>query len=219
VARFGHFDPSERELLDALAHTIEEETGRPDVTGCPREPELRRLAKGACNNPSRRTEMLAHLADCNHCIQTMKRIRQRRVLRQRAAVLASVLIVSMSAWICGQHRPGANRNGVATIDLRVVSLTRGDENNVTRESARVRRQASQLRVILPLGSDGTYEAEILPDASRVPTLAHASGSTKVEDHTVVLSLPFDLSAVRSGNYSLALRRSGGDWEYYALTVE
>jgi len=219
VANFRQYEPAERELLEALAHTIEEEPGSADISKCPSPAELRQLAKGACNSPARRAELLVHLADCNHCIQILKRIREGRVFRQRAMVIAILVVVAATIWTWSQRRSGENRDVVATIDLRLVTPTRGDEKPGTLQPAKVRRHTAQLRVMLPLGSDGTYEVGILPGGSNQPLLARASGSTQIEDHTVVLHLPVDLSTVTPGNYSLALKKSGGEWEYYSLTVE
>lgn len=221
MAKLRQYDAAEQELLRALAHTIEEKPGSIDASKCPSPRELRELARGGCSSPARRVEILEHLADCNHCIQILRRIREARVFRQRALAVASlVVVVAATIWIWRERNPSENRvDVVATIDLRAATPTRGAEKPRTLPSAKVHRQTAQLRIILPLGSDGAYEAGILASGSNQPLLARASGITQVEDHSVVLHLSVSLSALAPGDYLLALKRTGGEWEYYSLTVE
>jgi len=235
VKRDNRFDEElqEQELLELLAHTIEEQPGRVDTSQCPSLDELRLLDKGASHAPSQRTSLLVHLADCNHCIQVMKRIRESRILensvrknpiRQRrvfmrpVVVMASVLMVAIIMFIWIRYRAPAAPGLVTTIDLR-VSYTRGNEKHSAPQRAQVRRPMARFRIVLPFGTDGYYEAVVVPANSHQTVLTSASGNTQIEDHNVVLNLSVDVSALEPGDYSLGLRRSGSEWEYYPLTVQ
>jgi hypothetical protein len=132
---------------------------------------------------------------------------------------ASVIVVIAAAalfWV-NQHRPLPDLNRVATVDLRLISPTRGQVPGP--QAATVRKAASGLRVVLPIGSEGNYEVEILGQHRQPTPLLRSSGSTRLEGHDVVLNLPVNLSNLKSGKYLLALRRDGSEWEYYSLMLE
>jgi hypothetical protein len=223
----------EQELLELLADTIEEEPGSVDTSKCPSLDELRLLDRGVSHARSQRASLLVHLADCNHCIQVMKhirenriranriledQIRQRRVFAQRAMVTASVLVVAVIIFIWARYAAPVSPNLVTTIDLR-VPYTRGNENSSVPPRAQLRRPMARFRIVLPFGTDGSYEAIIVPAESHETVVARSAGYTQIENHSVVLYLSADVSALEPGDYSLALRRSGSEWEYYPLTVQ
>jgi hypothetical protein len=222
----------EQELLKLLAHTIEEEPGSIDTRKCPSLDELRLLDKGVSHPPSQRSSLLMHLADCNHCIQVMKRIREsriretsiredrirkKRVFAQRAMVMVSVLVVGIMIFIWVRYRAAVTPSLVTTIDLR-VPYTRGNEKKTVPQRVQLRRPLARFRIVLPFGTDGSYEAAIVPTESHQTILARSVGNTQIENHNVVLYLSPDVSSLEPGDYSLALRRRGSEWEYYPLDV-
>jgi hypothetical protein len=132
-------------------------------------------------------------------------------------VTAAVIIIAL--WVSFERPgPGQVSGVVATVDLRVISPTRGTENPKGAGPVKVRGDAAQLRIILPPGSEGRYDGEIIRREGDVPLL-QSSGTTKWEDHDVVLDLPVSLRGLSPGRYSIVLRREGSEWEYYALSVE
>lgn len=222
----------ERELLELLAHTIEEAPGSAGSTTCPSADELRLLDRGLVHELSHRTSLLAHLADCNHCIQLMKRIREERILEDRiretllrrrrmfvrsALGIAAALVIAVIIFLGVRYRSTDRSPVVTAIDLRLAS-TRGNEKSAL-PRARVRRPSARFRILLPFGTDGSYEAAIVAAGSHQKVLAAGSSSTQVEDHSVVLNLSADVSTLKPGDYELALRRRGSEWEYYPLTVK
>jgi len=219
MAKLRQYDAAEQELLRALAHTIEEKPGSIDVSKCPSPHELKQLARGACASPSRRAELLAHLADCNHCIQIMRRIRERRVVTQRALVVVGVFLVAAAVWIWATHGVQNGYVGTVTLDLRAASPTRGGEKPSARQTAVLSRKANRLRIILPPGGEGTYDAEFLPADEHGSALARAFASTRIENRNVVLDLPINVFALEPGNYSLALRRNEGERMYYSVALK
>ena len=129
--------------------------------------------------------------------------------------LASMIVV-MATWLWINQHPFENLR-VATVDLRLISPTRGQIPGP--ETATVRKATDGFRIVLPVGSEGHYEMAILgPDEKSTPLL-HSSGSTKLEGHDVVLDLPANLTHLKSAKYLLTLRRDGYEWEYYSLTLE
>jgi len=233
MAPLRHHSKAELELLEALSDVVRQEPdGRP-VGNCPNVADLERFAVGKYGTaPNQLDELLNHLAVCDRCIdfltQFRKRqelirrsqelIRKRRELRRTTALaLASVAVLVIALWASLQHSSRV-LVGVATIDLRLISPTRGQVPG-PRQTATVRKASDGLRVVLPVGSEGNYEMEILAEDTK-PTLVRGSGSTRLEGHDVVLNLPVNLSHLKSGKYLLALRRgNGAEWEYYSLTLE
>lgn len=225
-------DAPEQELLALLAHTIEEAPGTTGSSTCPSPDELRLLDRGLVHEPSHRTSLLEHLADCNHCIQLMTRIRQdrilednireygmrrRRVFVRSALAMAAALVIVIIIFVGVRYRSTDRSPVVTAIDLRLAS-TRGSEKGVL-PRARVRRPLARFHILLPFGTDGAYEAAIVAAGSHQKVLAAGSGSTQIEGHIVVLKLSADVSTLEPGDYELALRRRGSEWEYYPLTVK
>jgi hypothetical protein len=182
---------------------------------CPSMADLRRFATGKCSQ-AQRHEILAHLGSCEWCITRMREMRERRILIRRASiVLAVAAVLAVAVW-AKLDRSSAPSSVVATVDLRLASPTRGIDNGDT--AATVRRNAARLRIILPIGSEGKYECQILGRRDSEPLL-HASADAFVENHAVVLNLSVKLGNVMPGLYSLALRRESSQWVYYKLVVE
>lgn len=209
------YDAAEKELMQVLSTGVRDES-LDDAANCPSPRELRNFAAG--NSDSiQRDKLLAHLAVCDRCIDSMAGLRQQRWVVRTAFALASVIVVAAAAWLwVSQRRVSPDLNRMASVDLRLISPTRGQAHGP--QTAMVRRAAGGLRVVLPVGSDGPYQMEILgKDTKR--TFLRSSGTTRLEGVDVVLNLRVDLSGLTNGKYLIALRRDGSEWEYYSLTVE
>src|SRR5882672_9099490 len=232
MAPLRHHSKAELELLEALSDVVRQEPdGRP-VGNCPNVADLERFAVGKYGTaPNQLDELLNHLAVCDRCIdfltQFRKRqelirrsqelIRKRRELRRTTALaLASVAVLVIALWASLQHSSRV-LVGVATIDLRLISPTRGQVPGP--QTATVRKATDGLRIVLPVGSEGNYEMAILAVDAKSTALLRSSGSTKLEGHDVVLDLPANLMHLKSAKYLLTLRRDGSEWEYYSLTLE
>jgi hypothetical protein len=218
MARRKQYHAAEEELMQVPQTSLREERLSSDAGGCPSRWELRQFAAGKCDS-SQRDQLLGHLAVCDRCIDSMTCLRQRRWVIRTAFAFASVMVVIAAAallWV-NQHRAFPDLNRVATVDLRLISPTRGQAPGP--QTATVRKAAGGLRVVLPVGSDGNYEVGILGQDRQPTPLLRSSGSTRLEDHDVVLNLPVNLSNLKGGKYWLGLRRDGSEWEYYSLSVE
>jgi hypothetical protein len=147
----------------------------------------------------------------------MMQLKRRRVWRTRAAlVLACAAAILVAVWTSSQH-PAAT-SSVAIIDLRLSSPTRGTENAVGAVAATVHRDTNRLRVILPPGSEGSYEFELLGYEQSTAVLRGAAQTT-VEKDQVILNLTASLAHLTPGKYSFALRHGDSPWEYYSVAIE
>ena len=206
---------AEEELMKGLSGSIHRE--RNSGAGHPHYRELRQFATGKHANDFRTEKIYAHLADCDGCIGTMAQIRRRAKFARRAVLLSSVLIVLavLSIWTL---RVGKRADTVVALDLRSLSVTRGVQQS-TNNSLSLPRGARQLKIILPVGSEGRYQIEILDQSRDGSAVFSVFGEAQRQGEGVSIELPIDWSKFVSGRYRLALRRDGADWEYYPLTVK
>jgi hypothetical protein len=145
----------------------------------------------------------------------LARLRTQRLVVKRAYVtMAAAAAILIAAWIVkGRHSPVSSE--ITTIDLRSLSPTRGIESGVE-PLARISGRARILQAVLPIGSEGNYECEILKEGLPV---ARSSGETVLESGRVVLNLPMDLQNLSPGRYRLALRRNGSGWASYPVELK
>src|SRR5438552_8951580 len=117
----------------------------------------------------------------------MARIQQRRwIIRTAGAIASAVVFITTATWLwVNQHRALPDLNRVATVDLRLISPTRGQVAGP--RTATVHKATSGVRIVLPVGSEGNYEMEILGEGTR-STFVRSSGSTRLESQDLVLSL-------------------------------
>jgi hypothetical protein len=145
---------------------------------------------------------------------------RRAYIARSALALAAVIIVALSIWAWNRkHREFQFSNQVAMVDLRQMSPTRGGGPIPSVTAAKVPRQAGQLRVILPVGSEGHYEAGLFRQMAQGTPLLRDSGHTDLEDHNVVLVLKLNLAGLKPRGYWLGLRQDGSDWVFYPLHIE
>jgi hypothetical protein len=129
--------------------------------------------------------------------------------------LAAAACLLILIWF-GLARHSSTPTGIATVDLRSISPTRGTTHQ-SEVAAELGRNADGLRVILPIGSEGKYEYQLQVTPENRP-VARGSGETSLENHDVVLKLPIKFSELSARRYLLALRRNDSEWVYYPLTV-
>ena len=208
------FRQAEFELAEALADADRKNGLQVRSPDCPSPQELRRFVGGRSKQPD---VVLAHLGNCSRCSQLLNSLRIHRLRSRRISLaLVATAVLLAFGWL-GLVRLLPLPAGVATIDLRFASPTRGGHNSATNVIS-ARRSNGSVRVLLPIGSEGTYECEIQQEPGRPPIVV-SSGQASVEKHDVVLDLPVNLAQVSSGKYTLAIRRSGSEWIYYLLELK
>jgi hypothetical protein len=206
----------EQELMEALS-SVTRKDGRVHRLGyCPTVAELRRFVAGRCTQ-EQREEVLAHIDSCDKCIALLRQMRERIILRRTSLVLAVAAVLAVTFWVT-LERSSSTPSTVANIDFRLISPTRGIDNKNPADAVAAEHQAGRLRIILPIGSEGKYECQILRAPQSAPLL-RAAGEASLENHDVVLTLSVELGKLTPGRYSLALRREGSEWVYYPLILK
>jgi len=216
MAQPNQFQRAERELRQGLANLDERNPAASEQEHCPSETVLRRFVDGKCGKQEA-LGILDHLGCCQSCILYLEELRWRRKLTKSVVLaLAASAAILIAVWaVRGGNSLSTLR--VQTVDLRLVSPTRGLENPPASPVV-VARNATGLRLILPIGSEGKYEFQIRPDRQgRI--VARGSGTTRIEAHTVVLNLRVDLGSLDPGRYSLALRREHYEWSNYSIDLK
>jgi len=218
MAQQEQYSTLEKELIQALLDSPTDGCNQGFVGNCPSPSDMRRFEAGKYgHNQEERDALMSHLAVCGRCVEFMMQLKRRRVWQTRAAlVLACAAAVLMAVWTTSQH-PAAT-SGVAIIDLRLSSPTRGTENAIGTVAATVHRDTNRLRVILPPGSEGSYEFELL-GYERSTAILRGAAQTTVEKDQVILNLTTSLAHLTPGKYSFALRHGDSPWEYYSVTIE
>jgi hypothetical protein len=218
MAQQEQYSTLEKELIQALLDSPADGCNQGFVGNCPSPSDLRRFEAGKYgHNQEERDALMSHLAVCDRCVDSMMQLKRRRLWRTRAAlVLACAAAILVAVWTSSQH-PAAT-SSVAIIDLRLSSPTRGTENAIGAVAARVHRHTQRLQVILPPGSEGSYEFELL-NYERSTAVLRGTAQTTVEKDQVILNLTANLVRLTPGKYSFALRHGDSPWEYYSVTIE
>lgn len=218
MAKLEQYGALERDLIQALSDKSVD-LAPPSISECPTLGDLRRFEAGKFgHNADERDKLIAHVGVCDRCLGGITRLKRRRVWQERTGfVLAFTVVVLVAIWVRVWH-PAPISSGVATLDLRLSFPTRGIENANVANASRVRRDAGRLRLILPPGSEGSYEYELVA-YEQVSPAVRGSGRATAENEKVILNLTTGLAHLRPGRYSLALRRDDSGWEYYPIIVE
>jgi hypothetical protein len=207
---------AENELIEALSSVILKDP--PDrAKECPNSDELSLFVHGRAD-AKLRERLVAHLSSCDWCIRLLKRRRQRRRATEAALTFAAAAVL-VFAIVWGLRTPTQTPATTQTVDLRPLSPTRGEEGvAATGEIPTISEKTSRLRLILPAGSEGKYECEIL-SGRKNQVLMHVSGETALQNHEVVLKFSMRPPSFQTGRYLLALRKQGQGWIYYPLAFK
>jgi len=165
------FNDDEKRLLDLLAQGLSRDFPNPQRIGCPGAPILRGIAfrKLRLSEVSR---WLDHLSSCSPCFQEFTEMRkeavpQRRLTRVWLAV-AVALIFAGGGWLWMRTKHSARPLDTAVLDLRGISLTRGESPvQADQRPLEIHRSSKHLIMELPIGSkEGTYDLTLLSGSSR-----------------------------------------------------
>lgn len=208
------FRQAEFELAEALNDADQKNGLLSRPPDCPSDEELRQFVAGKSSRPD---ALLVHLGDCPRCSQLLPSLHARSARISRLSLtLAATAVIVLAGWLI-LIRPSPVPSGVATIDLREMSPTRGSESSATTLITAVRRNGT-VRILLPIGSEGRYDGDVLEEPGDRP-VAQDSGEASVEDHAVVLNLSINLGKLNRGRYSLGLRHNRGEWAYYPVELK
>jgi len=225
----------EKQILKLAAEVSRTEYPNPERTGCPSPETLKALAQRQI--PLQETEPIVdHIGTCSPCFTQYWDYRRGHKRRKSATVLFVCLalialagiLVSRVWW---QLSPQSKRERQIAkdlpkrqlyrqlvLDLRDWSPTRGDRPASPRPELRLPREAIQLSIYLPIGSeDGTYDVQLKP--SQQPPLLETRGAARLRDHLEILEVRMDTSRFAPGSYILRLRLLPADWSEYPVQLE
>jgi hypothetical protein len=215
------FNEEEKRVLDLLTQGLSREFPNPQRVGCPGSAVLR----GIYFRKLRLAEVepwLEHLGSCSPCFQEFTELRKQATTRRRRTqawlAVAAVLIFAVAGWLWMRTQHSVQPTETAVLDLRELSVGRGQDSLQTdQRTLRVHRSAKHLTLDLPIGSkEGAYDIAILSESGA--EILGATGTAQLQDHVVSLRADVDVSGVRPGLYSLALRQPGLEWTRYPLRV-
>ena len=214
---------SEERFLHAARQYVSSAYPNPERIACPGRECLEILAR---RGRAATAEEVEHITTCSPCFLEYSAVRlewkRRGLLRMAASIAAVLIVVAISlvlisirnSTISKAPAPTTMAEASSDVDMRPFSPTRGDSNNSQQSekyAAILSRARSRLNVILPLGADeGDYEVRLM-DNDLHAVIASGKAPASFVDHTVRLSITFDLTKVSPGSYVIASRRGGGGW--------
>ena len=191
----------------------------PNREGCPPKQVLIALARKQrpLDDPA-----YVHLTRCSPCYLEVRALQERfaRERRRRMSALAAVavLVLAMATglWFVVARRAGPDVR--AELDLRPYALTRSEATPANREPLVLPRGRATLTVLLPTGSEpGEYEIQIL-DRS-LASEASGAGTASIANYVTTLRTTLNLSSMGPGDYQLAVRRAGQQWQLFPVRLQ
>jgi hypothetical protein len=212
---------SEFKPEDEIDELFARANANPARTGCPPRDVLVALARKQrpIGDPA-----YEHLAKCSPCYLEMRQIQQQDRHRRRTkgiwigAAAAALLIAVGVGWLrLGGRGAHEGTEFQAALDLRPYAATRGVGQRSDLPPLSVPQGRTTLTLLLPTGSEpGPYEVQILD--SNLTSRAAAVGSATLEDHVTTLRVSIDAASL-AGQYQLAVRHTGDQWQMFPLTVK
>lgn len=226
------------EFRDDIDEVFGRANPNPDRIGCPPRETFARLARREqpIGDPG-----YEHLAKCSPCYREFRAIQESRgkevessVRAARtwwpAAVAAVLVLAAMGGWLLFSGRQPAGGSGAegggavpsaelrAEVDLRQYSTTRGDRTTGEPTPPSLRRGSLRMTMLLPVGSEpGPYEVQIVDADLR--SKAGAAGQAEIRNYITTLDAAIDLRALSPGQYQLAIRHQGDEWQLFPIRVE
>jgi hypothetical protein len=213
---------NEERFLHAARQYVSSAYPNPDRIGCPDRGSIEILARRDRPPSAEETE---HITTCSPCFIEYSAVRQawkrRRLLRMAASIAAALLVVAVSLVLSSRNRtitkapaPVMTAEAASDVDMRPFSPTRGESNNPSQSekyAGILSRKRCRLNVILPVGAEeGNYEVRLMGNDMH-SIIASGKAPAAFVDHSVRLTITFDLSEAAPGPYVVALRRDDGGW--------
>ena len=137
--------------------------------------------------------------------------------RKLAAAAATVIVVAIAAgvWFHVQTARRAAQSQNLTIDLSHWMRLRG-VGQPSPPTVELKPARLNLTILLPVGTlPGKFQVALWND-NRV--LLHAAGEGKLKNGITTVRVQMDCSQLRTGAYTLAIRRNDESWEEYPAIV-
>lgn len=192
----------------------------PDRVGCPPREVLVSLARRErpIGDPA-----YDHIKECSPCYLEGRAIQEADALQQRRRVLtwAAAAVVALAtgtgAWILTTTTSiSVDPEIEAQLDLRPYAIVRGETQTTERSPLQLPRKRVLLTLLLPTGSEpGPYEVQVRDSSIR----ASARGNAELRDYVSTLDVALGLAELPAGEYALAVRRDGNEWQQFPVRIE
>lgn len=203
-----------------LGRGLLKEFPNPNRIGCPGLAVLKRIASQELPL-SEAERWLDHLGSCSPCYADFRKLREtyeRRRKRRLLALAASILFAATATGWALLHKGNENLVAqTAILDLRDRSVARGAEPNPGEQPLELSRTASNVKILLPLGSsEGSYDVRIFAHSGE--SLVTTTGTATLNDHVTSLHVALPLDSVHRGEYVLQIRRPESAWSSYRVVL-
>jgi hypothetical protein len=170
-----------------------------------------------------------HLTHCSECYREFLNLRlkvktkaeTRRSLVRRVVTVVLALAIGLFFWY--KHRgvpiPERPQNADLAYSKVTIDIPAMTRSETARASSPIvlQRKPTELTVNCPVGSKpGEYEFQLVKDKQQILT-AHARAA--ILNGTTAFTIKIDLSTIRSGSYSMSVRRPPWDWSYVPVFVQ
>lgn len=215
------FSKDEQRVLDELERALSREFPNSHRIGCPGSAVLR----GIAFHKLRLAEVhqwMDHLSACSPCYQEFNQLRKQAVTQRRRLQVwlaaAAVVILTVTGWLWIRTRYAVQGPETAVLDLRGISVTRGESSPQTNlPTLEVQRSTKHLVLDLPIGSaEGSYDLALERESGT--QLLRATGTAQLRDGVVVLRADVQFRDVSPGVYVLGLRQPGLEWVRYRVRI-
>ncbi len=196
----------------------------PDRIGCPSENTLRELAQRLrpIDDPG-----YQHLAGCSPCYDRFRQYQAspvRKTVRRRVGAFLTIaagvaaIVATVYWWSDQGSKPGGvSPTDVAVVDLRQFLVTRGTQIPSS-SPIMLSRADARTEILLPIGFEtGPYDLRLVN--SSLATVLSIRADAALKNKVVTIHTSMALSALRAGQYQLALRREGEDWHFFPTSLE
>ena len=183
------------------------------------------MLKGMAQGKVSLTEVepwLDHLGSCSPCFREFKEFRRQSAMQHRRLLTlvgtAVVLLFAVGGWLWVRARHSVQTTETAVLDLRERSVARGqNQSDTAQPPLEIPRTTKHLVLDLPIGSkEGPYDIGLITNSGA--ELLRATGTAELRDHINRLRVDVDFSSIRSGDYSLGIRKPNLEWARYPVRV-
>lgn len=213
---------TDRSLHQAFESVVLTQFPNPERNNCPSTTTLRQIAKKriSMNDPA-----VTHVGSCSPCFAELRELRRTARRQNTFAVLCTASVAMMllvwgffsnlGLWKSNTPPPQA-AHVAALLDLRNASASRSTSSGISSKPIELPRGLLDLTIYLPVGSDsGQYEIQLRRGNE---TIAMEAGQGTIENGITRLSVIVDTRPIRVGEYQIAWRQRGFEWQYYPIAI-
>jgi len=226
----------EDRFLDAAREIFENDFPNPDRVGCPGSEVVKAIAFRKLLGEEAK-KWRAHSMRCSPCtreyIEFRRQLHRQRRLQTISLIAAAVALVAVIGWyryivrakkVAEQAKleelPANAPYEPSILDFKSRLLLRGEDKTGSDTPAELQKGRLDLSIYLPIGSeDGDYQLQVLQQP-KSPVLSTTVTARYGQDHIAILEVKVDLTALTTGLYLFAIRRTDwSGWRYLPVYVK